>query len=467
MLHQFIGDRAFYKRVLRIAIPIIVQNGITTFVSLLDNIMVGQIGTNQMAGVSIINNLMFVFNLCMFGGCAGAGIFTAQFFGAGDHRGIRHTMRFKLMVCVVLTLVCIGVFALWGDTLIGWYLQGDGSPEVAAQTLMYARQYLLVTLFGLLPFALTSAYASTLRECGQTVVPMAAGIGAVLVNLVLNYILIFGHLGLPAMGVRGAALATVISRYVEAVVVVIWAHTHTARLPGMRGLYSSMSVPRALLKKLVIKGTPLLCNEALWSFGVAFLNQCYSMCSLDVVPAMNISSTIANLASVVFLALGNTVGILMGQMLGACAPKQEIRDNNRKLIAFSVFCGTVFAAVAAALSGAFPRLYNTTDEVRALSTQLILLIAAVKPFHAYQNAAYFTIRSGGRVGLTFLFDAGSTWLLTIPIAFTLSRFTDLGILPIFALCQCADMVKALASGLLIRTDLWIRNLTDNVKGETV
>ena len=342
MFHRYIGDRAFYRRVLGIAVPIMIQNGITNFVSLLDNIMVGQVGTVPMSGVSIVNGLLVVFNLCIFGATSGAGIFTAQFHGSGDSQGVRHTFRFKILVCLLISLLGCVLFIQGGDSLIGLYLTGDGDAATASGALMYGRQYLLVMLWGFLPFALTNAYASTLRETGKTFLPMLAGITAVLVNLTLNYVLIFGHFGAPALGVEGAAIATVISRYVEFAIVAGWTHRNKARNPFIVGAYRSLAIPGKLLRSIIVKGMPLLVNEFLWSTGMAFLNQCYSTCGLDVVPAMNISSTLYNLSSVVFLSMGNAVGILMGQMLGASLPVPEVRDSNRKLIAVSITSGVLF-----------------------------------------------------------------------------------------------------------------------------
>ena len=312
MLQRFIGNRAFYRRVLRVAVPIIIQTGITNFVNLLDNIMVGQVGTIPMSGVSIVNGLIFVFNLCVFGASSGAGIFTAQFHGSRDNEGIRHTFRFKVMVLSSIGILGSALFLLCGTGLIGLYLTGDGDAATAAGVLEQGLKYLKVMIWGFLPFALTNAYSSTLRETGETTVPMAAGIIAVFVNLIGNYILIFGHFGAPAMGVVGAALATVLSRYVELALVAAWVHTHRQKNPYIVGAYASPYIPGKLLKAIVIKGMPLLVNEFLWASGMAILNQCYSTCGLDVVPAVNISSTLYNLGSVVFLSMGNSVGIIMG-----------------------------------------------------------------------------------------------------------------------------------------------------------
>lgn len=458
MFKRYIGDRAFYRRVLGVAVPIIIQNGISNFVSMLDNIMVGRVGTVEMSGVAIVNQLMFVFNLCVFGAVSGAGIFTAQFHGNGDHEGVRHTFRFKFIISFLLGALGICLFRFAGEPLIRLYLKGEGDAHDAALSLAHGLSYLQVMLLGLLPFALANAYSSTLRETGQTVVPMVAGITAVFVNLGLNYVLIFDHFGTPAMGVRGAAWATVISRYVELAVVAGWTHFHGEKNPFIRGTYKSLYIPGKLLKGIVVKGMPLLINEFLWASGMAIMNQCYSVRGLDVVAAQNISSTLWNLASVVFLSMGNAVGIIIGQMLGAGLSEAEVRDADRKLVALSVASCLIFGALMAAVSGLFPRIYNTTDSVRSLAMRFICVGAVIMPFNAYTNAAYFTLRSGGQTMVTFLFDSCFVWVCCVPIAFCLSRFTDMPIVPLYAICQATDLIKCVIGGRMIHKGAWIQNL---------
>ena len=459
MFKRYIGDRAFYRRCLGVAVPIIIQNGITNFVSLLDNIMVGQVGTVPMSGVSIVNGILFVFNLCVFGASSGAGIFTAQFHGSQDHEGIRHTFRFKFFICLLISALGIGLFTFGGRFLIGLYLTGEGDAAMAEGAMEYGLQYLSVMVWGFLPFALTNTYSSTLRETGETFVPMAAGISAVFVNLILNYVLIFGHFGAPAMGVEGAALATVISRYAELAIVAVWTHSHREKNPFIVGAYRSAYIPGKLLKSIVIKGMPLLVNEFLWSSGMAIMNQCYSTCGLDVVPAMNISSTLFNLSSVVFLSMGNAVGIIMGQMLGAGHTEAEVRDTNRKLIAVSIASGVVFGGLMACFSGVFPKIYNTTDTVRHLAAWLICINACAMPFNSYTNATYFTLRSGGQTMVTFLFDSCFVWAVCVPLAYCLSRFTNLDIIPLFAICLSTDLLKCALGAWMLKQGKWIQNLT--------
>ncbi len=227
---KFIGDRKFYRMVLSVAVPIMIQNGITNFVSLLDNIMVGQIGTEQMSGVAIVNQLMMVYYLCIFGGLSGAGIFTAQYFGENNNEGIRHTFRYKLWMALILTLSAVFIFVFFGNNLISFYLNGNSDGGNLQAALAYGKTYMIIMLFGLPAFMFQQMYSTTLRECGETLVPMKAGIAAVTVNLAFNYVLIYGKLGFPEMGVAGAAIATVLSRYVEAAVVIIWTHRHKGKI---------------------------------------------------------------------------------------------------------------------------------------------------------------------------------------------------------------------------------------------
>jgi len=460
MKSRLIGDRSFYKQVLVVALPIILQNLITNLVSLLDNVMVGQLDTAQIGAVNIVNNnLLFILNICLFGGSAGAGIFTTQFYGSQDQKGIQYTVRFKLLICIALAVAGCGICYFGSDGLIGLYLSGDGDPVVREQTLFYARQYLFIMLLGVLPFAVTNSYASTLRECGYPTVPMVAGIIAMGVNLAGNYILIFGHFGTPAMGVAGAAIATVASRYVEMVIVALWTHLNPKKNPYARGLYRGFYIPGKLFRQITVKGMPLLINEAAYTVGMAFLNQCYSTCGLDVLPALSISTTIYNLAAVVFRSLGNTVGIIMGRMLGAGKKREEILDHNHKLVALGVFAGILCGGLTAATSGLFPKLFNTTDSIRQMASGLIVISAVLMPLQAYIFPVYFTLRAGGKTIITFLFDSGAIWILMLPIAFCLSRFTDLSILLIFALCNAMDLVKCGIGYYFIKKGDWMQNLT--------
>ncbi len=459
---KLIGDRDFYRMVLTVAVPIMVQNGITNFVGLLDNIMVGRVGTEQMSGIAIVNQLMMVFNLSIFGAISGAGIFSAQFYGCGDHKGVRNTFRFKVYISLILLLSGVFVLSAFGKNLILMYLHGEGQEASLEAALQYGQTYLWIMLLGLLPFVLEQIYTSTLRECGETMVPMKAGVAAVLVNLVLNWLLIFGSLGFPRLGVAGAAIATVISRYVQAAIVMVWTHRHSQRMPFIVGVYKSGRIPGSLAGKILLRGTPLMVNEILWSAGMAVLMQCYSVRGLSAVAALNISTTISNVFNVVFIAMGSAISIIVGQLLGA-GKMDEARETDTRLIAFSVFSCFGIGTILVLSAPLFPMMYNTTAEVKLLAADFIRIAALCMPLAAFIHASYFTLRSGGKTVVTFLFDSVFLWCVSIPLAYSLSRYSGMPIIPLYFCCQLVDVIKCVIGFVLVKKGVWIHNIVEKAK----
>lgn len=457
---KFIGDRNFYRTVFAIAVPIMIQNGITNFVALLDNIMVGQLGTEQMSGTAVANQLMFVYNLCVFGLLAGPGIFGAQFFGKGSNDGVRNVFRFKIIIGVIALAGGITLLSFFGDGLINSYLTGEGQDGDRDLIFRSGKEYLTIMLVGLIPFTATQIYASTLRETNCTIPPMFAGLAAVLINLALDWALIFGKLGLPEMGVKGAALATVISRFVECTIVIVYTHAKSGRNDFIRGVFRSLKVPRELVVKIAVSGLPLAINEFLWSSGMAKLNQCYSQKGLEVVAATNISSTIFNLFNIVYIALGNAVGIMVGQILGSGDMKRA-KDTDTKLIAFSIAAGALTGGIMAALSGVFPMFYETTEQVRGLASGFIIILGIFTPVQAFINAAYFTLRSGGQTYVTLIFDSVFMWLISVPTAMLLVKLTSFDITIVFFICQAVDIIKVAIGLFLLKKGVWVRNIVNS------
>lgn len=456
-LKKFIGNKDFYKMVFAIAVPIMLQSGITQFVAVLDNLMVGKLGTEQMSGVAIANQLIFVLNLIIFGGLSGAGIFGAQFSGKNDTDGMRYVMRFKLYFVVIITIVGIGILSIWGSPLIELFLHEGESNIDLGLTLQEGINYLDIMLIGLIPYAISQAYAISLKETGETIIPMIGSGAAVLVNLVFNYLLIFGKFGFPELGVEGAAIATVISRFVELGIIVIWSHTHTDKFKFFKNLFSSFEIPKNLISDIAVKGTPLLLNELLWSLGMTMLTQNYSLRGLEVVSALNITSTVSNLFNVVFMSIGSSIGIIVGNLLGANKYEQAI-DTDRKIIAISVTGCFLLGSILAAVSGLIPEFYNTTVEVKELAKDFLLICAVMMPFNAFTHACYFTLRSGGQTKITMIFDSCFIWIVCLPLAYILVKCTNLPILPIYAICQIPELIKCAIGYLFVKSRKWVNNI---------
>ena len=462
-LKKYLGTKEFYRMVLSLSVPIMIQNAITNFVNLLDNVMVGQLGTEAASGVSIVNQFTFIFNLLIFGAVSAAGIFTSQYHGIRDNEGIRSTFRFKMLINLASGIIGTLVFVFFGEELINLFLIGATDVGNKELTLALGKEYLAIMVIGLIPYAISQVYASTMRETEETVAPMVVGIIVVFVNLILNFVLIFGLLGAPALGVKGAAIATVISRFAELLCLVIYAHKNTEKHPYLIGAYSSFKVPRKLSALIAIKGFPLMLNEFFWALAMTMRNQCYSVRGLDVVAAINISSTMFNLFNVVYISLGSAIAIIIGRMLGA-GEIDEARSAEKKLAAFTVFSGICVALLMILASLFFPGFYRTSEEVRSLASYMMLVSAFNMPFSAYANSAYFTLRSGGKVFITILFDSVYMWAIVLPVCISLAYFTSINILWLFAFGQCTEIFKVFFGVFLIKRESWLTTLV--AKGET-
>lgn len=455
-------EKTIYRRALWLAVPMMIQNGITNAVTLVDNVMVGSLGEEAFTGVSIVGQLIFVFNLAIFGALSGPGIYGAQFFGKDAKDGFQSTVRMKYLLSCICLAAGLLVFLTMDEGLIGLYLKGESDEIDKGMTLMYARQYLRIMLLGLPPFVVTQIYAGSLRETGDSVKPMIAGIGSVLTDIVLNYLLIYGKFGFPELGVRGAAIATVAARFVELGIVVLWTHLAIAKHPFLDGVYRTFHLPRELAGKMLRKTLPIFMNEFLWAGGIAALTQCYSKRGLMVIAGLNISNALCNLLNVVFIALGNAVGILIGQQLGA-GQNEQVKKNAFRLMRFTGGVSAGLTVLLIAVSHVFPKLYNTTEDVRQYAAMFIIITALFFPVQGYLNALYFTLRSGGKTLVTFLFDSVYSWVVIVPIAKVLCEYTGLPILMIYAIVHAADIIKVAIGYALIRKGVWISNLAEEIK----
>ncbi len=457
MLKKFIGDKAFYRKVLVIVLPIIVQNIITNFVALVDNLMVGQVGTEEMSGVAIANQIIFILYLSIFGIIAGVGIFGAQFFGKGEIEGFKNTFRLKFISALSVAVIGIAIFIFFRGPLVSLFLSGGDSGIDPIKTLAFGTDYILIMTLGFIPFTLVQVYASYLREAGETLLPMKAGIIAVITNTVLNYLLIFGNFGFPELGAIGAAVATVIARYVEFLVILISVLRNKKKFFFFEGVYKKLTVPIELISTVAKKGSPLFINEIFWSIAISTLFGIYSIRGLSVVAAFNISNTVVNLFNVASLSMGNAMGIIIGQLLGA-GENEKARDNVRKLIFLSVMLSASIALIEIVAAPFIPLLYNTTSEVKMLATQFLRIAALHLPLSAFTACCYFTLRSGGRTIITIIFDSVSLWVVSIPVAIFLVTSTSIPIEQVYLVVLFCDLIKATLGLILVKKGIWIRNI---------
>ena len=456
--NRLIGDRAFYKTLITVALPIMLQNGITELVSLLDNVMIGHTGTEEYNAVVIVNQLVFVYMVCVFGALAGAGIFSAQFYGNRDDEGVRNAFRFKLYAAGAVVLVGALVFGFGGEQLISLYLHDANDGADLALVTQYGLEYLHIIMICMIPHALSMVYASTLRETGKTVPPMIAGSVALLVNLAGNYLLIFGNLGFPEMGVRGAALATAFARFVEFGILLVYTHANKKKNPFAKGLYRTLLVPGALIGQITVKGLPLLFNEVLWSSGMAVLAQCYSVRGSAAVGAYGITSTMSNMFGIAMMALGNAVAIIVGQKLGSGDIEGAKLADSRLIFTSTAACA-VIGGTMALTAPLFPQMFSeVSEESRVLAVDMIRIAGLMLPCNAFAHSTYFTLRSGGRSLFVFAFDSGFMWLICVPVAFILGHLTSIPLVPMYAIVLSLELIKCVLGFFFVKSGFWAKNL---------
>ena len=209
---------------------------------------------------------------------------------------------------------------------------------------------------------------------------------------------------------------------------------------------------------------PLFINEVVWSFGTTAILYCYSLRGLSVIAAFNISNSVNNLFSIVFISMGTAIAIMVGGVLGE-GNKEKAKDTDTKLLAFSVSICFALALLMIALSPVIPKIYNTTAEVRSLATRFMMIVACYMPVHAFMHGTYFTLRAGGKTLVTFLFDSGVVAFLSLPVAFVLARFTSLTIEMVYILVLSVDLIKVVFGLILLKKGVWLNNLVKEDKTE--
>ena len=458
---KLFGDKSFYKKVIGVSLPILLQQGITSFVNILDTLMIGNYDTNAMAGLSIANQLFFIVNILTIGAMATAGIYLTQYFGSKNQKGMRDCFRLKMWLGFSILLLAAIVFVLFGENLIETFLTNPASIDEKNSILGYAHTYLLLLIFTLPPFIISQLYSSSMRETGETIKPMIAGAIGVGLNVVLNLWLIFGGLGVPALGVVGAAIATIIARFAEMFFLIIVVHRNPSKYEFVKGSYKSLKVPSSLIKNVLIKGAPLILNEFLWSLGMTVLLNLYSVRGTTVLNAFSISNTITNLFYIVFGAMATATSVMVGQQLGAGKLKDAI-DNDRKLIVFSLIVCAIFGIILACIAPFVPNLYSdASNESKALATQFMFVIAVCMVIFAFNSECFFTLRAGGVTFVTFLFDSVFIWVVAITSCYFLIHYTSLNIMLIYFIVQILELIKSVIGFSLIKSKIWVKNLVTN------
>ena len=442
---------AFLKPLFTIAVPIILQNFLSSFVNMLDTIMVGQLGSVEIAAVGLGNQIFFLMNMVLFGTVSGGSIFISQYWGKKDMDGVHRTLGITLIISAVVSVLFFLVAFFAPEMCLSFY---SDDPELIA----IGADYLKTVSFSYLFIGLGFPFAHAERSTERVKLPMIATFASVIVNCVLNYLLIFG-VGdcIPAMGVVGAAIATVVSRIIELILLVVVPFVKKYEIAAAPARYFRRQ--QGFMSQYIKICLPVLLNETLWGLGTTMQNVIYGHAGTDIVAAMNITSTIGNLVWTFFIGTGNATGIILGKRIGE-GKYDEARTLAKKYTAFNAGAGVLLGLLLFPLSLVLPYVFNVEPEVMHMALTMVYLSIALYPFSASNMTMVVGVcRSGGDTIYALFMDVGFLWILAIPLGFAGVYAWQL---PYWALYLCVrsdEVFKCTMGVIRLLSGRWLNDVT--------
>jgi len=446
---HYFGDRTFYQEVLLVALPIILQQLIANAMGFIDGVMVGQINGSSLAGVAVANKYFTILQSLMFGMNGGMGIFISQYFGAEDHEKGQGLFGINVIGSAVIASLFVIPLSLFPRQMLALFVS---VPAV----LQEGQAYLNFVRFSYFPFAVSMACMTSLRSIGQTRKPLLIGSTAIFLNSFLNYLLIFGHFGLPRLGVAGAGLATLISRTTE-MALYLWLFARGNEYFDLR-LFHFKQLSTAILRQILRKILPLVSNELMWSVGTTTLFWTYCQINADFIASLSVVEMTGNLVFTLNGGLSAAVSVLVGTQLGA-GRFTEARDNARRLLTSWALTALAAGLVIFILAGQIPLLFNLETGIRALATQLLRVQAALYALIIINVGYFLILRIGGDTRATLIIDSAFVWLFVIPLAALLSLIIKPDMVIFYLVIQGTEMIKILIARRFFQKGRWLCNLT--------
>lgn len=443
-------DKIFYKNLILIAVPIMVQNLINAFVNMLDTVMIGQLGTVEIAAVGLGNQVFFLYNMILFGISSGGAVFTAQYWGKGDIRGIRRATGFCLTLGLSVALLFTLLTVLAPEAVIGFY-SADGAVIKAGAA------YIRTLAPSFIPFSISFVFTLMMRSTERVRLPIVTTLVALTINLVLNYLLIFGKGPFPPLGVVGAAIATVIARFVEMGILVAYSYEKKYPLAGSIRELFDFSIP-FILNFLRI-ALPVMVNELLWSLGITMQNVIFARTGTDAIAAFNITNTVSQLTWVFFMGIGNGAGVLIGKKIGA-GEEQTARDYARRITIFGPLTAVGASLILIPLSWTLPFLFRVNDSVFSIISGMFIILSLVYPFRAFNMSMIIGVcRAGGDTVFSVIYDILFMWAVTLPLAAAASFIFNAPVWFIYLCIAMEDPLKMIFGLARLRSGKWLRNVT--------
>ncbi len=445
-LVRLFGDRVFFATLLKIALPITIQQLALSLLNATDVLLIGQLGETAVAAVGLANQIFFLLNLMLFGIISGSAIFTAQFWGRRDLTSIRQVMGISLLLAVAGSLAFTVLAVAAPEQALRIY---TSDQAVIAR----GSEYLRVVGLSYVVTAITYAYSAVLRSTEHVKLPMAVSVTALSLKTALGYLLIFGHLGLPQMGIVGAAVATCIARYAECGALLVLAYAR--RTPAAAHPRELLGADRAFVRRFLITTAPVLLEEVVWSLGITTYNAIYARISTDAIAAVNIASTIEGLVFAAFIGLGNSAAIMIGNRIGAGEVDHAATLAGR-FLRLAMLVGAAAGGLILAGAGPIPGLYKITPETRAVARAVLIVMACVLWAKASNTVMIVGImRSGADTRFAFAADVAPLWLIGVPLALVGAFVLHLPVYLVYVMVMCDELSKFFISAWRVRSGKWI------------
>lgn len=447
---NLIKDKEFFVTLVKLAVPIAMQSLVASSLNMVDAVMVGQLGENAIAGVSIANQMFFLLNLLLFGTYSGASIFAAQYWGKSDVHEVRRVLGICLKIGCAISLVFSLVSIIFSRAIIGIFNDHPVVIELGAQ-------FLEINALSFVIMAVSFCYAQLGRSTGSVKLPMVASIIALSLNTLLNYLLIGGHMGFPALGVRGASLATLISRIVEVVIIV--SVIYIGRYPVAASMQELLSFDMDFIKKFAKTTFPVIVHEGLWSLGMTFYTFIYGHIGKDVVATMSIVSTIDRIALVLFFGLSNACAIMVGHKIGEGKPELASKDAGTLLV-LSPLAGIFAGALILISSKSVLGLFDVSADVKSSAMQILTIIAFIFPARAFNFIMIVGVtRAGGDTKFSLFMEILPLWLIAIPLAALGGLYFHLPFVYVYLLAITEEFIKLSLGLKRFFSGKWIHNVT--------
>ncbi|MDM0497106.1 MATE family efflux transporter [Clostridium perfringens] len=451
-------DKRFYRLLFSIALPIAVQNLITFMVSMVDTLMVGALGEIQLSAVSIANNLFFVLTILMFGLAGGSNIMISQYWGKGNIKTIHKILAIMYRVCLLIT----GIF-IFIAVFLPKYFMGIFTTDKAV--IDFGASYLRIVCIGYLFYSITNCTIMMLRSVKTVSISIIVYTASLVVNSILNWILIFGNLGAPELGIRGAAIATVCARITEFSIVLVFMFIYERKI-GLK-LEHLLKLDKEILKDYVGLCTPVLCNELLWAIGASMISVIVGRMGTEVVAANSINGVAHQFVTVFIFGMSNATAVIIGNTIGE-GKKEKAKEYAYSIGVFSVVMGCISGLMILLIKPFVVNFYNVSYSTKLIAMEIMTVTSGIIVFQSLaSNFMMGVLRGGGDAKFVLINDLIFMWLVAIPGGFFVAFVLELPVALVFLVIKCDEILKSLTSVYRVISGKWVNDVTKDYEFEEV